>query len=115
MNELVIYLLVRHDLKMGKGKIAAQCGHAVQDLVLQCPKPLLRAYRRDSHTKICLKVKNFDEMEEIRLWCVENKILHHQVIDAGRTQVKADTETVLGIGPVTKMQVNHILKHLPLL
>ena len=63
---------VRTDLKMGKGKIAAQCGHA-------CLGVYESAKRRDSDywqrsmsdwqesgtKKICLKVKTEDELVEI--------------------------------------------------
>lgn len=114
-SDLIIYLIVREDLKMGKGKIAAQCGHAVQDLIQSAPKNLLISYKKGYHTKICLKVKNFNEMEELRIWCKENKIPHYQVIDVGRTQVDPDTETVLGIGPVYKHIASKVLKNLKLL
>lgn len=113
-SELVMYFLVRQNLKMSKGKTAAQVGHAVQDLITQCPKPILQAYKKSDHPKICLRA-TYDEMEDIRLWCKENKVLHHLVIDAGRTEVPPNTETVLGIGPVQKDKVNKVLKHLKLL
>ena len=115
MSELVIYLLVRHDLKMSSGKIGAQCGHAVQSLVLQCPKPIMQLYKKAESTKICLKIKNLSEMEEIERWCQENKILHHKVIDAGRTELAPNTETVLGIGPIRREKIKEITKHLRLL
>ena len=55
-TEVVIYLLVRQDLKMSKGKIVAQCCHAVQDLILACE--VIEQYIVGEHPKIALKIKD---------------------------------------------------------
>lgn len=59
--EKAIYLIVRNDLKMGKGKIAAQCCHAVQSIVRACPDALYREYEKNGCAKICLKVESEEE------------------------------------------------------
>ena len=115
-EELVLYLIVRIDLKMGRGKIAAQCGHATQDLLLRCrSREALRDYICGASPKIVLKVNNEEEMDTIRKECRDLGLLTHQVIDVGRTQVPAGSKTVLGVGPVRKSIVPQSIKNLKLL
>lgn len=114
-NNLRIYLLVRDDLKMGIGKIAVQCGHAVQELVLQCPKPLMKKYKLNGCTKICLKIENKNEMQDLQDLCKKNKILHYIVVDAGQTQISSGSETVIGIGPIWTHQIKSMVQELKLL
>ena len=56
---------VRNDLKMGKGKIAAQCGHAAVECTLQalekCPEKFHYWYEHDQ-TKVALRVDSLEQM-----------------------------------------------------
>lgn len=120
MNEekLYLYFLVRKDLKMGKGKIATQCGHAVQELILnpKCPKFLLEKYLNEGGCpKVCLEIDNLDQLNEIRQSCIKRGFLCYQVIDEGITQIEPDTPTVLGIGPIRKKMAKAIIGSLKLL
>ena len=115
MSELVIYLVVRTDLKMRPGKIAAQCGHAVEYLALHTPKPVMQEYCRHGHSKIALKVATLEDLECIRDECHRNRIQYHTVEDHGLTQVPAGSRTVLGIGPVRKENVPKAVAALKLL
>lgn len=111
-EEYVMYLLVRKDLKMGKGKIAAQCGHAVQELTEKCPFELKRKYYKTGCTKIVLQVCSEDEL--IEKWQEIRKItfLYSVVVDAGKTQIETGSKTVLGIGPVKKADIQQIVSDL---
>ena len=74
MGEVKMVLVVREDLKMGKGKIGAQCGHAtlgayrmVKREVEKSSKfwtKVLEAYswKMGLHKKICLKVNSEQEL-----------------------------------------------------
>ena len=112
--DLVMYLSVRQDIKMSNGKIASQCGHAVQDLILMTPNPIIKVYKNNNNPKICLKINDLDEMDRIINECKDNNIQFYQVIDAGRTQVSINTPTVLGIGPISKDKVHKIVGSLKL-
>jgi PTH2 family peptidyl-tRNA hydrolase len=114
-DELVIYLLVREDIKMSKGKTAVQCCHAVEDLIIRCPKQLLQQYKRSNHAKICLKIHDLEEMQDLMHECSKAGYQYYQVVDAGLTELKPDTPTVLGIGPVNKIKINPIVNKLKLL
>ncbi|MEK9699597.1 MAG: aminoacyl-tRNA hydrolase, partial [Candidatus Poseidoniales archaeon] len=64
--------------------------------------------------KICLVA--LDE-EDILYWkekCVEVGLVHSIVRDAGRTEVPAQTITVLGVGPAHKTSLDDIFSNLDL-
>mmetsp|Transcript_3234 Transcript_3234/g.7369 ORF Transcript_3234/g.7369 Transcript_3234/m.7369 type:complete len:185 (+) Transcript_3234:133-687(+) len=96
-------LVVNQELKMGKGKIAAQCGHAsvgcYKRSIKMCPKGL-RAWEYTGCAKIAVKCPTEEEMRTIFDKAVERGLPLYLVEDAGRTQIAAGSRTVLGIfGP----------------
>lgn len=114
-KDYVIYLVVRNDLKMGKGKMAAQCGHAIQELLEKCPKPLYQDYMKCGYPKIVLKVNR--EVELLTKWEEAKQMTRHHtlVVDAGRTQLQPNTTTVLGIGPIEKEKAKSLVSDLKLM
>lgn len=114
-NDKVIYLIVRNDLKMGKGKIAAQCGHAIQYTLRHCDDTLYKQYEQSGSPKICLKVETYEDFHSLRLKLYVANIRAFTVVDAGHTQVEANTETCFAIGPVSKEKVKEFIKDLKLL
>jgi len=113
-NDYKMVLLVRTDLKMGKGKMIAQACHGAVGLVMSKPKSLNKWIRHGS-SKITLKVPSLEEMNRIQTCCLEAGIPFHVVLDAGRTQIPADSKTVLAIGPAHTQSFNGITNHLKLL
>ena len=99
---------------MGKGKIAAQCGHATlasyQAAMLQTPKNV-SAWEYFGQKKIALKVHSEVEMFTIAEECRLNKIPCYMVQDAGHTQVAPGSYTVLGIGPSSEAELNALARH----
>ncbi|XP_061400637.1 probable peptidyl-tRNA hydrolase 2 [Musca vetustissima] len=111
-------LLVRNDLKMGKGKIAAQCGHgavgAYQKAVHRTPS-LVRAWENTGCAKVALKVESEAEMMALKR-AAEAKGLNTCLIrDAGRTQIEPNSKTVLAIGPAAVEAIDQVTGHLKLL
>jgi PTH2 family peptidyl-tRNA hydrolase len=85
------YLLVRDDLRMKPGKVAAQCAHAAigaykAALVHGGATTVLRAWESSGAAKVVLRVRS-----EEALWqchdAVAAKTTTHYVVDEGRTQV----------------------------
>jgi PTH2 family peptidyl-tRNA hydrolase len=101
-------LIVNQELGMGKGKIAAQCGHAAvacyKRAAKVCPSGLA-AWERTGCAKIALKCPTQEEMEMIAGLALSKDIPCYLVEDAGRTQIAAGSRTVLGcFGPVSVFQ-----------
>lgn len=65
--------------------------------------------------KVVLRVGSEAEMKNLVKFADEKNIVHGLVRDAGRTEVKSGTITVLGIGPDTVGNVDELTKHLKLL
>ena len=96
-------LVINMELKMGKGKIAAQCGHAsvgcYKRALKMCPAGL-RAWEMTGCAKIALKCPTEEEMHTIYDKALAKGLPMYLVEDAGRTQIAAGSRTVLGIlGP----------------
>lgn len=115
---LKLALIVRSDLKLTKGKVAAQCAHAAVICYEQSASShpeLLRLWLASGQPKIVLRVEDLDRLEVLRDTAKEAGLTVGCVRDAGRTQVDAGTVTVLGVGPSYEDQVDAIVKHLKLL
>ena len=96
-------LVVNQELKMGKGKIAAQCGHAsvgcFKRSIRVCPNAV-RAWEHTGCAKIAIKCPTEEEMRRVLDKARAKGLPAYLVEDAGRTQIAAGSRTVLGIlGP----------------
>lgn len=116
-------LIVRQDLKMGKGKAAAQCSHATLALYKKITNPQSAAYNPEmverweygnGQAKITLQVPNQEEMDLLFAQAVSLGINAYVVHDAGRTQIAAGSATVLGLGPAPKQVIDQITNELKL-
>ncbi len=65
IDEVKLVMVVREDLKMGKGKIGAQCGHATLGAVEQVQqyakrssywRKVINKWSWEGQKKVCLKV-----------------------------------------------------------
>ncbi|OTB05384.1 hypothetical protein M426DRAFT_319916 [Hypoxylon sp. CI-4A] len=125
-EECKLVLVVRTDLGMTKGKIAAQCSHAT----LACFKTLSRAasrnpsspearllqrWERRGQAKIAVQVKSEDELLELMGKARSLGITSEVIQDAGRTQIDPGSLTVLGVGPAPKSLVDQVTGGLKLL
>lgn len=111
-------IVVRSDLKMGKGKIASQCCHASLESFLKTQKKesfLASQWLKEGMPKIILKANSLKALTEI-IKQVENASLNFAVIkDAGKTQVSKGSITALGIGPAGEKEIDKITGKLKLL
>ncbi|XP_045468149.1 peptidyl-tRNA hydrolase 2, mitochondrial-like isoform X1 [Harmonia axyridis] len=111
-------LVVRNDLKMGKGKIAAQCCHAAvssYEAMTKKRQYLLKPWLKNGTAKIAVKVESEEELLEVERKAKELKILTKIVRDAGHTQVAPMSRTVLSLGPAPKKILDQVTGHLKLL
>ncbi|KAK6936539.1 Peptidyl-tRNA hydrolase, PTH2 [Dillenia turbinata] len=103
LEDFKMVLVVRNDLKMGKGKIAAQCSHATlglyKKLFNRAPKALNR-WENCGQVKVVLKTESEDEMLVLQGRAKSLNLPSHITIDAGRTQIAPNSRTVMAIlGP----------------
>ncbi|KAF9890165.1 hypothetical protein FE257_006326 [Aspergillus nanangensis] len=118
-EEVKLVLVVRTDLGMTKGKIAAQCSHATlacyKYLTAYTPNsPILRRWERQGQAKIALQTKSEEELELLQAQAVSLGLCARVIQDAGRTQIASGSRTVLGVlGP--KSVVDSVTGHLKLL
>ncbi|RIB27054.1 peptidyl-tRNA hydrolase PTH2-domain-containing protein [Gigaspora rosea] len=116
-DEFKLVLLVRNDLGMTKGKVAAQCSHATlacyKYLVKTNPK-LLKAWEYSGQPKIALKVKDEAEMLLLEKKARNFNLCARIIQDAGHTQVDPGSKTVMGIGPGPIKLINEVTGHLKL-
>jgi peptidyl-tRNA hydrolase, PTH2 family len=111
-------LVVRNDLKMGKGKIAAQCGHAAvgayETAVRKIPR-IVRSWQNSGCAKIAVKVESEKELMTIRQNAIQLGLNICLIRDAGRTQIEPNSKTVLAIGPGPNEAIDQVTRHLKLL
>ena len=117
MTSIKQVVVVRTDLDMGKGKIAAQVGHACV---------LGAEHVRKSHPgwfekwwsgqeKVVVKVSGLKELEAIKLAAIDLNLPWSEVTDAGHTQISPGTVTCISIGPAPANLIDRITGDLKLL
>lgn len=103
LEDFKMVLVVRNDLKMGKGKIAAQCSHATLGLykkVLHKAPKALNRWEMCGQVKVVLKCESEEDMLALQERAKLLKLPTHITIDAGRTQIAPNSRTVMAIlGP----------------
>ncbi|XP_011297828.1 peptidyl-tRNA hydrolase 2, mitochondrial [Fopius arisanus] len=115
-DEHKMVLVIRNDLKMGKGKVAAQCAHAAVagfEAVLKYPK-LLQEWTENGHKKITVKVDSQEELDQIQKAARAAGLIAITIRDAGRTQIAAGSKTVCCVGPGPGEIVDQVTGHLKL-
>ncbi|MBI2662800.1 peptidyl-tRNA hydrolase [Candidatus Woesearchaeota archaeon] len=108
-------ILVRKDLQMPKGKLAAQCAHASVEAVLKSDQKVVQAWSKQGMPKIVLKVEDEKELLQYYQKAKDTKLAASLIIDAGRTVLAPNTKTCVGIGPDDEKKIDTITKSLPLL
>ena len=117
-EEYKLVILVRKDIKMGTGTIAAQVGHAAVECALYAEKKDKKsfdAWLGCGQAKVVLKV---DSLEDLKRYMSEARSvgLHTAMItDAGRTQIEPGTVTCLGIGPAPISDIDKVTGELKML
>jgi peptidyl-tRNA hydrolase, PTH2 family len=108
-------LVVRTDLGMGRGKIAAQVAHAAVAAVLGSSEADLAAWLAEGQPKVVLKVVTGEGLLELARQARAGGLAVEVVQDAGRTQVPAGTPTCCAIGPADDGRIDEVTGALSLL
>jgi len=108
-------ILVRQDLKLPKGKLAAQSAHASVEAVLKSDSSLVSAWRKQGMAKIVLKVKDEKELISYFQKAKDEGLTAALITDAGKTVVAPGTKTCVGIGPDEEEKIDKVTGKLSLL
>jgi len=113
MSKQVIVL--RTDLEIGKGKLAAQACHASVRAVLKSDRKIVETWDSEGAKKVVLKVDSEAELKKIQQLAAKAKLVSVLISDAGLTQLKPGTKTAVGIGPDAEAKIDKITGKLKLL
>jgi PTH2 family peptidyl-tRNA hydrolase len=111
-------IVFRSDLKLSKGKIAAQAGHAAVSAAEEAHKRhrgWWDSWLFEGQRKIAVKVKDEEELLELEEAAKELGLPYALIVDRGLTEIPPGTVTCLGIGPAPAEKVDRLTGHLPLL
>jgi len=111
-------IVARQDIKMGKGKLAAQVAHASLSAAEEAMKKRAEWYddwKGEGQKKVVLKVQSEDELRELLKAARSARLPAALVEDRGLTQLDPGTVTCLGIGPGPDAEVDAITGKLKLL
>ena len=108
MRELKQVILARADLKLPKGKLAAQCAHASVEAVLNSDKALVKEWRDFGQKKVVLKVDDEKELITFFQKAKDMGFAASLITDAGKTVVAPGTRTCAAIGPDDEEEIDKL-------
>mmetsp|Transcript_3794 Transcript_3794/g.8073 ORF Transcript_3794/g.8073 Transcript_3794/m.8073 type:complete len:128 (-) Transcript_3794:88-471(-) len=113
---LKMVIVVRDDLGMGRGKIAAQCCHACLGAYQrQSNKAILEEWESRGGKKVVLRALSEEQLVGICETAQALGLPSYLVIDAGHTQIAPGSITAVGIGPAYEELFEPVTGHLRLL
>ncbi len=120
-------IVMRHDLKMRRGKQIAQGAHASMSFICRRLQgnnavllseftPLEQAWLNGTFAKVCCRVDSEEELMSIHDRAKELDLEVHLITDSGRTEFHGrPTRTCLAIGPDDCSKIDQVTGHLNLL
>jgi PTH2 family peptidyl-tRNA hydrolase len=90
---------MRQDLKLPKGKMAAQSAHASLDAAMKVDKKIMQEWKQEGGKKVILYVADEKELFKYKQEAEDSGLKTALIKDAGHTVVDPGTVTCLGIGP----------------
>ena len=117
MGNIKQVIVVRTDLEMGKGKIAAQVGHScvlgAENVRKSNPEWFDEWWM--GQEKIVVKVTSLKELENVKKDAIDLNLPWSEVTDAGHTQIAPGTTTCISIGPAPAELIDKVTGTLKLL
>ena len=106
-----LVIVVRTDLGISKGKLAAQVAHAAVNCAMKAKKSSSTNFRNwfdEGQKKVVVKGENESTLRKLQQHAREVGLVSSLVTDAGLTEVPSGTITCLGIGPAAESEVDKI-------
>ncbi len=117
-DEIKQAIIVRMDIDMGRGKLAAQCAHASLMSYFEVEKEdkaIAKQWLDSGEKKIVLKVRDVNDLEKLFKAFKYKKVPCALVTDAGLTELPPGTVTALGVGPWKSPEIDQFTSTLKLL
>ena len=127
MDTIKQIIVMRHDLKMRRGKQIAQGAHASISFIcrrlqeagsvsLDDFTDAQRAWLKGAFAKVCCRVDSEEELMTIHDKALDAGLEVHLITDSGKTEFHGQpTNTCLAIGPDDAPKIDEITGHLQLL
>lgn len=119
MTEIKQVIVVRSDLGMGKGKVAAQVAHAALDAADTARRKhpgWYESWREQGQAKVVVKTDGGEQaLEALQRQARSLGLPVSLIQDRGLTQVEPGTTTCLGIGPGPSDEIDKVTGKLKLL
>jgi len=118
VEEIKQVIVVRNDIDMGKGKLAAQVAHASLMSYFEAEKAdpdVTKRWLEEGEKKIVLKVNDETSLKKLFEAFKYKHVPCALVSDAGLTELPPGTITALGIGPWLSAEIDIFTKALKLL
>lgn len=133
MTEQKQVIIMRKDLKMNRGKIAAQASHACMKIFFDRVKNIfynedgsadvtinftkeMELWRQGPFTKVCLQVHSEEELLDIYNKAKEKELPVALITDSGATTFhNVPTNTCIAIGPADSDKIDEVTGDLKLM
>ncbi|MFB6110371.1 MAG: peptidyl-tRNA hydrolase Pth2 [Halodesulfurarchaeum sp.] len=107
-------IVVRSDLGMGTGKLAAQVAHASLSGYEDAPASTQTTWKSEGQRKVVLSIDGERALFEIHENAKAAGLPTSLIRDAGRTQLDPETPTTVAVGPAESEAVDRITGSLSL-
>lgn len=108
-------IVIRSDLKLSKGKLAAQTAHASLDAYKKADGRVRSEWESTGSKKVVVKIEDLKGLMEIYEEAKQAGLPASLIRDAGRTELPAGTVTAVGIGPYEEADIDKITGNLKML
>jgi PTH2 family peptidyl-tRNA hydrolase len=108
-------IVVRKDLGMRTGKIAAQVAHAAIAAYIHSNANVRDTWYTEGQKKIVLKAQDEPHLLRIAQLATSNGLRVENIIDFGLTQIEPNTLTCIAIGIDEDVKIESVTKDLQLL
>ena len=108
-------IVIRADIGMSIGKVAAQACHASLASAFAAPREDISHWLEQGSTKIILQAPSLEALLALQERSRSIDLSHVLISDAGRTEIPQGTVTALAIGPSEDRMIDTVTGDLPLL
>jgi len=108
-------IVVRLDLGISTGKLAAQACHACLGAYKKTGTLVRKAWELEGAKKVVLGCDSLEQLKDLQVKAKKLKLATYIVRDAGHTEVPPGTITALGIGPGKDSIIDRVTGSLKLL